>query len=152
MSVYIRGMEMPKNCWECHFGHGETGICVVDFKRHGYWNEPQNCPLVPVPPHGDLIDRDALEKDISESVVFSGRDNTEIYGANKIINRLHRAPTIIEAEDSKLSAAIKCGGAVTCAVAYSEEVYNKYVDTAGNLRWTGTRSGEHIIEAEEGKT
>ena len=62
------------------------------------------------------------------------------------------APTIIEAEDSKLSATIKCGGAVTCAVAYSEEVYDKYVDTAGNLRWTGTHSGEHIIPAEEGET
>ena len=69
MSVYIKGMEMPKNCWECNFGHcweyqfghhGETGVCVVDFKGHGDWDEPKDCPLVPVPPHGDLIDRDAL--------------------------------------------------------------------------------------------
>ena len=55
MSVYIKGMEMPKNCWECHFGHGETGICVVDFKSHGDWNDPQNCPLLPVPDNGRRI-------------------------------------------------------------------------------------------------
>lgn len=26
-----------------------------------------------------------------------------------------------------------------------EEVYDKYTDTAGNLHWTGTHSGEHTI-------
>lgn len=53
-----------------------------------------------IPPHGRLIDKDALEADISASVVFSGRDgNAEIVGAKKIINRLHLAPTIIEAEE-----------------------------------------------------
>jgi len=51
--------------------------------------------------------------------------------------------SIIPAEDSKLSATIKCGGAVTC---------KEYVDTARNLRWTGTHSGEHIIPAEEEKS
>ena len=58
---------------------------------------------------------------------------------------------IIPADDSKLSETVKCGGAVTCAVAYSEEVYGKHIDTAGNLRWTGTHSGEHKIKAEEGE-
>lgn len=33
----------------------------------------------------------------------------------------------------------------------SEEVYGKYTDKAGNLHWTGTKSGEHIIKAEEGE-
>ena len=32
-----------------------------------------------------------------------------------------------------------------------EAVYGLYTDTAGNLHWTGTRSGEHIIPAEEGE-
>jgi hypothetical protein len=27
----------------------------------------------------------------------------------------------------------------------AEEVYDKYTDTAGNLHWTGTHSGKHII-------
>ena len=55
-----------------------------------------------VPQHGRLIDKDALEQDISGSVVFSGREqNAELIGANKIINRLHRAPTIIPAEEGE---------------------------------------------------
>lgn len=29
---------------------------------------PERCPLVPVPEHGDLIDRDKLEKDIDKYI------------------------------------------------------------------------------------
>lgn len=32
-----------------------------------------------------------------------------------------------------------------------EEVYNKYTDTAGNLHWTGTHSGKHVVKAKEGE-
>lgn len=33
----------------------------------------------------------------------------------------------------------------------AEEVYDQYTDTAGNLHWTGTHSGKHIVKAEEGE-
>ena len=49
MSILIKGMKMPESCGKCFVGNRE--ICV------------NGCPLVPVPPHGDLIDRDALIKD-----------------------------------------------------------------------------------------
>lgn len=161
MGVYIRGMEMPSSCWECHFGHGDTGVCVVDFRNHGDWNEPQDCPLIPVPPHGRLIDEDEFLNRAFGTGLF-GEDDMRLLG-----ELVDGSPTIIEAElpvhhgtfaaasekealkriipaeDSKLSATIKCGGAVTC---------KEYVDTAGNLRWTGTHSEEHIIPAEEGET
>lgn len=109
MGVYIHNMEMPRNCLACdwcvHTIPADNYICyrlnraVIGVAKEDV-NETVNacCPIVPVPSHGDLIDRDAFEKDISESVVFSGRDKTEIYGANKIINRLHHAPTVIEAD------------------------------------------------------
>lgn len=44
----------------------------------------------------DLIDRAALFSDIDETVVISGRINTnaEMRGANKIIDRIKAAPTI----------------------------------------------------------
>lgn len=32
-----------------------------------------------------------------------------------------------------------------------EEVYDKLTDTAGNLHWTGTHSGQHIVRAKEGE-
>jgi hypothetical protein len=46
MGVYINGMEMPKSCDEC-----PLYTCM-----HNH----DDCPLVPVPPHGRLIDADVL--------------------------------------------------------------------------------------------
>ena len=64
MSVLIKGMEMPKNCDECHFYRYWDGMasscrafnetkwiddCDMKKERH------PDCPLVEVPPHGRLI-------------------------------------------------------------------------------------------------
>lgn len=60
--VYIKGMEMPTSCYDCPV-ECEGDICGID-KGGCTWNErPPHCPLIPVPEHGDLIDRDALIKD-----------------------------------------------------------------------------------------
>lgn len=79
MSILIKDMEMPKSCDTCDFGrlrysfpwtdrkHGWN--CQVDFYHNGKYTKireadygkpviPNDCPLIPVPPHGDLIDRD----------------------------------------------------------------------------------------------
>ena len=68
MGVYIRGMEMPKNCGECLFKHlsptGESIVCDLDLSTVSWESRPFDCPLVPVPPHGRLIDADALAKDL----------------------------------------------------------------------------------------
>lgn len=115
MGIYIKGMEMPKDCWGCHFGHGDTGVCVVDFKSHGDWNEPQNCPLVPIPPHGDLIDRDAIKEDLLYDVEMDSRalDSMDLVGSERkniqddkdikqnCVTILDDAPTIIPAEEGE---------------------------------------------------
>lgn len=107
MSILIKGMEMPKSCYACPFCDYVSARCDA-VKGNPYTPESRYekradfCPLVPVPSHGRLIDKDALEADISASVVFSGRDgNAEIVGAKKIINRLYVAPTVIEAEEGE---------------------------------------------------
>ena len=74
MSVLIKGMEMPKNCNKCplHFYEGQ-GICscralpaIEDDEILKPWkHKRKDCPLVPVPPHGRLIDADALIKSLS---------------------------------------------------------------------------------------
>ena len=68
MSILIPGMTMPKSCEKCPFcivnrhDRGDDSLCrlinkeVFTFMR----SLPQDCPLVPVPPHGRLIDADAL--------------------------------------------------------------------------------------------
>ena len=34
----------------------------------------------------------------------------------------------------------------TATSALTEEVYGQHTDTAGNIHWTGTQSGEHIFK------
>ena len=69
MGVYIRGMEMPQNCAECFFHKvfPTTGVginqlycalCGINIVKLS--DAQPDCPLVPVPPHGRLIDADAL--------------------------------------------------------------------------------------------
>ena len=72
--LLIRGMEMPKTCFECPFFvvfyKKQMGICTAfgdgtnrekmsDRKKET--GRMSGCPLVELPPHGDLIDRDALK-------------------------------------------------------------------------------------------
>ena len=67
MSVLIKGREMPKSCDMCWAldDYGDYPRCRITEEQRGY-NFPvreqrmSKCPLVPVPPHGRLIDADAL--------------------------------------------------------------------------------------------
>lgn len=59
--IYIPGMEMPTNCWEddCPCLDKHYGICQAHWdKGYVYSDKPDWCPLIPVPEHGALIDRD----------------------------------------------------------------------------------------------
>ena len=101
MSVLIKGMEMPTSCWDCYFQ--DCGNCrlnadkVVDkciIEDH----RDEDCPLVPVPPHGRLIDADAALRDgwtISRTYSASP---TEMVYETKAIDCL---PTIIPAEEGE---------------------------------------------------
>lgn len=82
MSILIKGMELPKSCFDCPFMYGRR-YCRVNSRIE--FNDPEyselkgrydGCPLVEVPPHGRLIDADALiqDKDIDP---FSAADVVE---------------------------------------------------------------------------
>lgn len=92
MGVYIN-MEMPQNCGECLFKHlsptGESLVCDISLSTVS-WNErPFDCPLVHVPPHGDLINRDALIKELEiEELVETLRETAD--------KRMHEAAEAIE--------------------------------------------------------
>lgn len=68
--IYIPGMEMPKSCFECRFSI--DGFCYasghVNIRANDERQITSYCPLIPVPDHGDLIDRDKLEKDIDRYI------------------------------------------------------------------------------------
>lgn len=71
MSIMIKGMEMPENCEDCSAQiidptGGASGCAVnhsIILRKRGE-GRPATCPLVEIPPHGDLIDRDALMDDL----------------------------------------------------------------------------------------
>lgn len=68
MSIYIKGMEMPKSCWSCPFSvhhDPDTDRCLITGMLYEttwarFSDRQPACPLVPVPEHGRLIDADAL--------------------------------------------------------------------------------------------
>lgn len=91
MSILIKGMEMPTSCYECAIKSwdGEYDVCPFSGIRALSIGIQNDCPLVPVPPHGRLIDADALKADGFNE---SGRmfiSNAQIFDA----------PTIIPAEE-----------------------------------------------------
>lgn len=95
MSVIVKGMDMPKDCGHCRFAvdgwcyaYGRVNIDALStYERTNY------CPLVPVPPHGRLIDADvALRSEQPSNVTDEQWAQTTL--ARCIIN----APTIIDAE------------------------------------------------------
>lgn len=92
MSIIVKGMEMPKNCWECALSDIDddfgrcclfSGIACLTIGRQ------DNCPLIEIPPHGDLVDRDAM---IAE---YDHQHKGPAGGARRI---MEQAKTVIEAE------------------------------------------------------
>lgn len=104
--ILIKNMKMPKNCYACEF-----------FAQTDYWNKEDeadilshckrtgektwesvngylpDCPLVPVPPHGRLIDADALDADLERQDMHTGEWDAVGFSIEEIEN----APTIIPA-------------------------------------------------------
>lgn len=105
MGVYIKGMEMPKDCLDCPYtayvvGEGNTycritgTVLARDFEVIGDGYKPEDCPIVPVPPHGRLGDLDKLADNMRSAT--AGMEHRAI-----IMHEIRRAPTIIPADDPK---------------------------------------------------
>lgn len=91
MSILIRGMEMPKSCAECPVN---MNICKRGYKyllahMELYDQRADDCPITTVPPHGRLIDADALVRDNGIKEI------PEYYEV------VCNAPTIIPAEEGE---------------------------------------------------
>lgn len=101
MGIYIKGMEMPKVCYDCDFC--TYGFCsqINRYVTDSYSRE-EDCPIIELPPHGRLIDADALTRRILEEHDKFGAMNQYDsglragYRASSKAVRL--APTIIPAE------------------------------------------------------
>ena len=112
MSILIKGMEMPKSCFYCPFRRKinpddiqclvtrdvfeETFAGTIEMRNRGF------CPLIPVPPHGRLIDVNTLWVEINK--ICDRRDAgiiTDLTCLQQILSALRHAPTIIPTEEGK---------------------------------------------------
>lgn len=64
MSLLIKGAKLT-DCWNCPCVDGEYGECNVLGKAiKSVRGRLDDCPLIELPDHGDLIDRDALSREM----------------------------------------------------------------------------------------
>lgn len=111
-SVLVKGMKMPQGSCEwvdkdCHLHRCkllngdddckmQEGLCSTIT-----WQEQSaNCPLIEVPPHGDLTDKDKLMQEFMDSDL----DHLQRDDWKEVIQIVADAPTIIEAEGSENEA------------------------------------------------
>lgn len=69
MSILIKGMKMPNVCDRCWAldESGDYPMCRITGETRGYnfrarEKRMDRCPLIELPDHGDLIERDELMK------------------------------------------------------------------------------------------
>lgn len=88
MSMLIIGVNPPKSCYSCSW-YNKVECPVHDGKCYYRNGRHPSCPLVELPPHGDLVDRNEL---LAE---YDRQHDGEAGKARKI---MEQAKTVIEAE------------------------------------------------------
>ena len=108
MSVYIKGMEMQTDCGHCPLNrlNTEYGGLVYECIITGHYLDDgyegtimSNCPLIPVPDHGRLIDADALYENCIPTG-WDGKSRSD-YVCAITGYQIKQAPTIIPADKEK---------------------------------------------------
>lgn len=98
MGVYIKGAKMPISCESCPCKAADTFRGIGGCQATGYipirkvnQDRPDWCPLIEIPPHGRLVDADALTT-VTEMVNGKFKTYIELF-------EITYAPTIIESEE-----------------------------------------------------
>ena len=112
MSVLIKGMEMPESCHVCEvgnsaqmFGHCPFYDLKTDQDAWGTQRHP-DCPLVPVPPHGRLIDTSAkVQTQLYDDEHEEWSDEITMTVEEYLGYCFNEVPTIIEAEEEHNAGA-----------------------------------------------
>ena len=96
--ILIKGVEMPTDhpMWIVVHSDGTVEANEVSQSRPVGWQTLRNA-AVPVPPHGDLIERDALEQECQKRLLVCTDQFQRPYEMTRAIAL---APAIIEAEEA----------------------------------------------------
>jgi len=95
VSILIKGLDMPKDKaiavvihpdGTAYSAHICAGVCTEYLT---------DCTAVPVPPHGRLIDADAMQDSLSDLLRFP----SNLVNGQWIVNAIREQPTIIEGDN-----------------------------------------------------
>lgn len=106
MSVLIKGMEMPKACYECRMYEADIYYCVATERDIDIPSLDEGrcsfCPLIELTDHGDLIDREVLKKSLIDEGETMGIDGFSIDGlsVDDVCCAIENALVVIPAERS----------------------------------------------------
>ena len=118
--VYIKGMEMPENCSQCQLVSGYLIFREEDcsdepiggyhcrvrrLKTLEHNHRPSYCPLVEVPDHGDLIDRDEVGAWIdgwhTKNEYYHPYSKGKTMPTSEVVDLVKQVPAVIPAERSE---------------------------------------------------
>ena len=102
MSVYIKGMEMPKGKYDCPFS-SEFSECTLceDLPLCAMMRMGKDCPLIPVPDHGRLIDAGKIGLTDFEIILCQADENRYKSALQMLLEKIEKMPTIIPADKEK---------------------------------------------------
>lgn len=110
MGVYIKGMKMPTSCYDCNCfirdSDGSDYCCLLMQDIEDNHKRDDDCPLIPVPPHGRLIDADALRQAMYHQAFETDSPmqkwDSGCWIRYKMFEQMEEsAPTIIPAEEGE---------------------------------------------------
>ncbi len=106
MGIYIKNMVMPISCndcplagdFKCNLMPSIPALCKEYDMAVQNGKRLNNCPLVEIPPHGRLIDADALKA----SLVFAEKTaEWAVPALRAVLMVIDEMPTIIEAKEGE---------------------------------------------------
>lgn len=93
MGVYIKDMEMPTSCAFCRFS---GAYCYAKGDEDAHSTLP--CPLIPIQPHGKLIDASKIGLTDFE-IILCQKGNPFKNALEMLLEKIEKAPTIIPASE-----------------------------------------------------
>lgn len=105
MSVLIKNFEKPDHCLRCPV-KGIDDECLLQSEAanadYESWEDQMaNCPFIPVPPHGRLIDADALYREIKAECNPYGKPSIGYDDGLKVLGIIGSTPPVIPAEEGE---------------------------------------------------
>ena len=103
MSILIKGINVHRgDCWDCPCLDGEYGECNA-LGEYARYVDKKDCPLIELPDHGDLIDRNMLiggfaDWYIQESPMYIGDNGVVAETIGDAMKAIEAAHVVIPAE------------------------------------------------------